>query len=318
MSDQNETREGKDVSTIRSNPTSAKKVAANRRNAQHSTGPRTPNGKKAVRLNALRHGLLAKDVVVPTGDALESADEFEQMLTQLLDDLQPVGFLEIACVQRIAVSLWRKRRAIRAEAAEIDRYRQEAEHTVRHRCLAPHEELVRTVLRRLDQDSSLHNCFSDDILRILEERNPLNDAVLWPSDQEPMANLQSLARVARKQLFQVTQTTDPGKHQAASDMFERTLIELRTMLKSYESTINEKLELMKHDMAIALGVAAIPSSVAIERLMRYENTYDRELARAMADLQHLQERRLQAAQQGRHSTGRSRRPVKRSQRRGTA
>ena len=37
---------------------SAKQTEANRRNAQKSTGPRTPQGKQQVRLNALiKHGL---------------------------------------------------------------------------------------------------------------------------------------------------------------------------------------------------------------------------------------------------------------------
>ena len=40
--------------------TSDKKVQANRRNALKSTGPNTPEGKAAVRLNALKHGLLSK------------------------------------------------------------------------------------------------------------------------------------------------------------------------------------------------------------------------------------------------------------------
>jgi len=39
--------------------TSEKQIAANRRNAQRSTGPRTPEGKRKVALNALRHGLTA-------------------------------------------------------------------------------------------------------------------------------------------------------------------------------------------------------------------------------------------------------------------
>ena len=39
--------------------TSQAKIAANRRNAQHSTGPRTAPAKARVRSNALRHGLAA-------------------------------------------------------------------------------------------------------------------------------------------------------------------------------------------------------------------------------------------------------------------
>ena len=48
--------------------TSDKQGAANRRNALKSTGPKTPEGKAAVRLNAMKHGLLSKDVLLPGED----------------------------------------------------------------------------------------------------------------------------------------------------------------------------------------------------------------------------------------------------------
>ena len=50
--------------------TSEAKIAANRRNAQRSTGPRTALGKARVRRNALRHGLAA-GVVGDLTDAIE-------------------------------------------------------------------------------------------------------------------------------------------------------------------------------------------------------------------------------------------------------
>jgi hypothetical protein len=46
--------------------TSEAKIAANRRNAQRSTGPRTALAKARVRRNALRHGLAACMVGDPT------------------------------------------------------------------------------------------------------------------------------------------------------------------------------------------------------------------------------------------------------------
>ena len=47
---------------------SPRKIAANRRNAEYSTGPRTPNGKGRSKHNALRHGLA---VTLPATDAID-------------------------------------------------------------------------------------------------------------------------------------------------------------------------------------------------------------------------------------------------------
>jgi hypothetical protein len=44
--------------------TSKRQTVANRANARRSTGPKSPEGKHAVRLNGLRHGLLSRDVVL--------------------------------------------------------------------------------------------------------------------------------------------------------------------------------------------------------------------------------------------------------------
>jgi hypothetical protein len=48
--------------------TSEKKAEANRRNALKSTGPKTPEGKAAVSLNALKHGLLSQEILLPRED----------------------------------------------------------------------------------------------------------------------------------------------------------------------------------------------------------------------------------------------------------
>ena len=47
---------------------SDRKAEANHRNARKSTGPRTPEGKAAVRLNLLKHGLLSQEVLLPDED----------------------------------------------------------------------------------------------------------------------------------------------------------------------------------------------------------------------------------------------------------
>src|SRR5215208_1756330 len=92
--------------------TSARKAEANRQNAQKSTGPKTPEGKAAVSLNALKHGLLSKEILLPGEDeeALRELDE------RLRGELQPVGVVEDLLVDRITSLLWRLRRLGHVEA----------------------------------------------------------------------------------------------------------------------------------------------------------------------------------------------------------
>jgi hypothetical protein len=92
--------------------TSDKKAQANRRNALKSTGPKTPEGKAAVRLNALKHGLRSEEILLPGEDeeALRELDEY------LRAELQPVGELENLLLDRIIASYWRLKRLGRVEA----------------------------------------------------------------------------------------------------------------------------------------------------------------------------------------------------------
>ena len=96
--------------------TSAARIAANRRNAKKSTGPKTDAGKSISSKNARKHGILARAVVINTGVAKENRREFKALLNQLHEELEPVGLIEETLVERIAICHWRLRRAIRAES----------------------------------------------------------------------------------------------------------------------------------------------------------------------------------------------------------
>ena len=80
-----------------------KQIAAKRINAQKSTGPRTPEGRAAVRLNGLKHGLTASTLVVPG----ESEADFEDLLDSIEAEHQPATPTEAALVRRIAMASWR-------------------------------------------------------------------------------------------------------------------------------------------------------------------------------------------------------------------
>ena len=84
---------------------------ANAANTQHSTGPKTAEGKAASAANAIKHGLLSRAVVLEGPRSPESRAEFDQLLTQLTEELSPRNLLEQALVDRIAACYWRMRRA---------------------------------------------------------------------------------------------------------------------------------------------------------------------------------------------------------------
>jgi hypothetical protein len=99
--------------------TTDKQIAANRRNAARSTRPVTPEGKAIASRNALKHGPLAKEIVVDTGEGAESRKVFDAILLDLRKQFNPQGPLEEILVGQIAVPYWRLRRAHRCEAGVI-------------------------------------------------------------------------------------------------------------------------------------------------------------------------------------------------------
>jgi hypothetical protein len=100
--------------------TSLRQLKANRENARHSTGPRTPEGKQVSRRNALRHGLTAETVI----EILEDPEDYKTFEATITADYDARTAVERELVLRLASLLWRLRRAT---AIETDLLRMQAE-----------------------------------------------------------------------------------------------------------------------------------------------------------------------------------------------
>jgi len=86
---------------------SLKQIEANRLNAPKSTGPRTEEGKRRSRCNAVRHGLTAETVIA----GFEDPQDYESFEATIVADYDPATAVERELVLRLASVLWRLRRA---------------------------------------------------------------------------------------------------------------------------------------------------------------------------------------------------------------
>ncbi len=123
----------------------AAQIAANQRNTQRSTGPRTEEGKAASSQNNFRHGLRCVFKVLPN----ESQADYDAHLASLVAEHQPATYTEQLLVDLMAQHYWHCRRTL----ASIDRLMEKG-------CEDP--KLLAIFLRYQTQFSrSFHRCLTD-------------------------------------------------------------------------------------------------------------------------------------------------------------
>lgn len=280
------------------------RVERNRKNAQASTGPRTKKGRQAVRWNALKHGLLAAEVVIPEGDVQEDPAEFRLLFSQLVRDLQPVGTLEEILVERIAVSYWRLRRALRAEAGELR--------------LQQNGLLFRDVKERLEQaerDKNHAFMFGEgselkgtslgiDYLRQCLDKFIDQISARGELSEDSLLGLKKLfdeASPGAESLFTVYnlfhQWIEEKKQEEPPDLpgvknFQEGLISLFKENRNKLAGLKKMKEGHEEEAVNAQScLLSVPAAEASEKLLRYETAIEKQLYRALNELERLQRMR---------------------------
>jgi len=116
--------------------TSPARLAANAANAQHSTGPRTPEGQARSSQNARTHGLTARDVIV----APNEREEFDELLNDYQSDVKPQGAIQQTLFDELVAAAWNLRRIRRMEvrlfsdtALEAEQLEKDLDRLARHK-----------------------------------------------------------------------------------------------------------------------------------------------------------------------------------------
>jgi hypothetical protein len=197
-------------------PTSRRRAAINRANAQHSTGPRTPEGKARSSKNALCHGLSSRTALLPAEDPAA----YQRHCRQFFDEYRPATATETHLTQELADTSWRMNRIPALEADALNRAAHPASEEERiafdivdaHRVLAllgtHSQRLSRQFLKTLDklrdiQAERLHQRKRDlrDAAAISEHHkhkgipyDPAQDGFVFSKD-EVEAHAQHLVRL---------------------------------------------------------------------------------------------------------------------------
>ncbi len=290
----------KKESKERKKTVSLKQRAANRRNARRSTGPRTVAGKRRARWNALKHGLLAAEAVIPAGDGRERRQQLELLHGQLRRDLRPANALEEMLVEKIAVCYWRLRRLLRYETGEIRKRLDTAVWRPGEQPAGPHyspADAIRQIFGLGPRDD-------DDPLR-LEESSAGIERLLGVLEQvrDELQTTGELSQPAREQLAEYFgEGPDSLGGRCLAHHQEKELPSLLPTLEEEQARLQQLLpEVEQREQMQREGHLArlsLPDKQAVERVVRYETNVERQLHRTLRELRRMQAERRQMARRG--------------------
>ncbi len=283
---------------------STKQLEANKKNAKKG-GVKTPEGKAVVKYNALKHGLLAKEVIITVGEGAEDVEEFHSLLNSLNEELQPVGSVEEMLVEKIASAYWRLRRAYKYEVGLI---RSELDNTT--------DEYYGETKWDGNKMHQTDNEIDDEIAEITMEIET------WTKTKEkidrlnkqskPLSSIYDLEDVWDRLIL--TEDDILGLEDEGIDFDNLSYEDLKNHLNNslgwsddeiwdkIESKCEERIlhyseeksELKKEKQKNALRIQVlkklgnVPTKEELDRLLRYETTIERQFYKALNQLERLQ------------------------------
>ncbi len=278
-----------------SKPSSQKKIEANRRNALRSTGPKTQSGKRAISRNAIKHGLLARQAVITRGHGAE---------------------------------YWRLARVLRFEVGEIRKRLDNA--AVLHTLQKVNEANRNVVLLQMFERENLYERGTTDQKLSIKERFEVTQKLQSDLRTDPIGiddlsntlaaikhEIQEKGSLSKESmemlvcrigccdeyLVSACSSLEPSKNVAKDGTPEQSTGENSTARRGYViSLLDERLrrlvqlnELAENSRQLELDAQvmslALPSEGATETILRYETHLDRQLYRAMDQLERMQRQR---------------------------
>jgi len=264
---------------------SIRKVEANRQNALKSTGPKTPRGKAYSARNAIKHGLFSGQMMDFVSHG-EDPTEYEEVLNGLRAKYQPMGTAEELEVERIALCWWRLKRAWRYENAmnrvalrNLGR-RELAEQAEWCKERDKEEDAITEELKRAAEEIQKNQEFPEDWEELKQRIFTIEPKfeLVWKS-----LECAAQERLATPAIAKLSKQLDPKERSLLLAIYTVTsaIVLLEELRHSRNTSVRE----------IAIAQHVIPNSDALDKILRYETTIERQLGRSVDRLERLQRRR---------------------------
>ncbi len=264
-----------------------------------ATGPRTQRGKQKSKSNALKHGIFSKVVLLKD----EPQAEFDSLLRGLRNDFKPEGTLEGVLVENLATSLWRKRRLLIAEGAEIRKgteflifayaKRQDGDANLLFELESP------GLLSGAENPVVLKKCL--ELLEILEERiekdgfNEQNDKPILTQLYGNSALVDKVA-ITPAILYSCCTMKASSNESGSQDDESPSPASLRSM---FFKILHKEIDRLKrfgeqqalidsNRIEIESLRASVPDAPQLDRLLRYEAILQRDFDRTLSQLERQQ------------------------------
>ena len=280
-----------------------RKLAANRRNAGRSTGPRDT---VRTRLNALKHGILSEHVLIVGGEGKEDSERFEEIRRALHEDLGPVGALEELLVDELVTLTWRRRRVLMYETGAI--------RTTADTATKDWEENLQEQARLAILLGKSDALPTDELVASVEETKAEWEALQGPRPLAAQPDLYwrvfSVAEdkfsVSIRKFFELKAPWDERNGFTQNDV--KRVVEAAcqagniskkefwdalkmAVLADHDQRVSDlerrRLVLDRHRL-----LASLPNDTSLQKVQRYEAHLSRQFYRALHELQRLQAFRL--------------------------
>ena len=281
----------------------------------HAGGPATQNGKAVVRWNATRHGISSPAPVVP---GLEKKEDWQEHRGGILENLAPVGRLEVTLAERIALLSWRLHRVTRYETEAIAISQESIEDDIheRDRFLSAlghkgfestHPEDIRYEAKYYKQDHNALRRFPtlgpDRVLKGADASSVvwsvLVEAQKAKGEEIDSENLdlpgvpedEAIEELPPMKVSDVRGCVEAIAAHVSLDPDD--LLDTATYQAGYEArSAAHKREEMEREISRKARERILPDGNTLEKISRYEAHLSRQLYHALHELENLQKHKI--------------------------